>query len=173
MRRLLVPIITGVLPAMVLAATPLETVPFVDLGRYTGVWYDVAHLPHKPQRKCTNTTATYTLRADNRIAVQNRCTVDGREKRGNGKARVVDAGSNARLEVRFFWLFGGDYQVIALDDDYRYAMVGTASRRFLWILSREPLLDEPVRARLLARAASLGFDVERIEYTRHDEPGVE
>ncbi|MCC5795447.1 MAG: lipocalin family protein [Chromatiales bacterium] len=159
-------------PASRLAAAardPLPTVARVDLMRYEGTWYDIGNLDHRPQRRCTNDTATYTLQDDGSIEVLNRCRrASSRERETRGRAKVVDTQTNARLEVRFFVFFTGDYWIIALDDDYQYALVGTPSRSNLWLLARDPGIDRPRRDQLLAYAATLGFDMKRFRLTPHD-----
>jgi apolipoprotein D and lipocalin family protein len=147
---------------------PLRTVERVDLARYVGTWYEIASLPNRFQRGCAATTATYALRDDGRVAVRNRCLRDGGESAIEGVAWPVDE-SHARLRVRFFWPFTGAYQVIALDPEYRWAMVGHPSRRFLWILSRTPRLDDAVYQRLVAEARAQGFEVARLARTPQPE----
>jgi apolipoprotein D and lipocalin family protein len=123
----------------------LKTVDRVDLDRYIGLWYEIAKIPNPFQKMCTgNTTARYTLRKDGRIDVQNRCMKkDGTFTEANGIAKVVDKRSNAKLKVSFVRLLGlslfwGDYWIIGLDEDYRYAIVGEPARKYGWILSRTP-----------------------------------
>jgi apolipoprotein D and lipocalin family protein len=123
----------------------LVTVDSVDLSRYVGTWYEIAKIPNSFQSKCArNTTATYTLRSDGDIDVLNRCEEsDGSENVAKGIAKVVDRKTNAKLEVSFvrilgIQLFWGDYWIIGLDSNYRYAVVGTPSRKYGWILSRTP-----------------------------------
>ena len=150
------------------SAPPLETVEQVDLARYAGTWYEIASFPTRFQRGCTATTATYGLRDDGRVSVRNRCLRDGGESAIEGVAWPVDE-SNARLRVRFFWPFSGAYQILALDPDYRWAVVGHPSRDFLWILSRTPQLDEAVYRALVAEAAAQGFEVTRLARTPQPE----
>jgi apolipoprotein D and lipocalin family protein len=126
-------------------SSPLVTVPHVDLNRYLGTWYEIASFPAWFQRGCTGSTAEYALLPDGRIRVINRCfknSLDGPLKESTGKAEVVDAANNAKLKVWFFWPFKGDYWIIDLDSDYRWAVVGVPSRKYLWILSRTPTLAE-------------------------------
>jgi len=156
----------------------LKTVPSVDLRKYSGVWYEIARLPNKFQKDCVgDVTAEYTLQQDGKIKVVNRCRQAGRPKpkEAEGIARIAneDKGSNSILEVRFapailsflssVW---GDYRIIALDDNYRYALVGSQDRKYLWILSRTRTLDEAVYKRLLAAAVEQGFRVDQMIRTR-------
>jgi apolipoprotein D and lipocalin family protein len=148
---------------------PLEVVPSVDLTRYAGKWYEIARLPNRFQRDCAgNTTATYTLRPDGKITVLNECRkADGRQQSAKGTARVADAkGPNTKLKVTFFWPFSGDYWIIDLDPEYRWAVVGEPGRRYLWVLSREPQLDAALYQQIVERAKQRGFDTGKLLKTR-------
>ncbi|MBA5869345.1 MAG: hypothetical protein GDA68_04945 [Nitrospira sp. CR2.1] len=153
----------------------LPTVQTVDLDRYTGTWYEIGRLPMWFQRHCVDSKATYTLRADGAIGVRNECVTDaGAHDYIEGVARVVDPQTNARLTVVFdnFFarLFGssrdGNYWILALDPDYRTAMVGTPDRRYLWILSRHARLDDATYQQLVKQARQLGFPVSTLIRTR-------
>jgi apolipoprotein D and lipocalin family protein len=140
----------------------LEVVPHVELEKYLGKWYEIAHLPAKFQEGCNETTATYTLSKDGSISVLNQSIKNGKMKQAKGKAKVVDRKSNAKLKVTFFWPFYGDYWIIALGDDYDYAVVGTPNRKYLWILSRTPQMDDKLYSQLIEYAKSKGFDVNKL-----------
>ena len=125
------------------------TVNSVELNKYVGTWYEIAKVPNSFQKKCaSNTTATYKLRKDGNIDVINRCVEkDGSTSEAKGIAKVVDKKANAKLEVSFVRIFGislfwGDYWIIGLDKEYRYAVVGTPTRKYGWILSRTPKLSK-------------------------------
>jgi apolipoprotein D and lipocalin family protein len=145
----------------------LEVVPHVELEKYLGKWYEIAHLPARFQEGCTDTTATYALSEDGSISVLNECVRSGKVKRAKGKAKVVDKTSGAKLKVTFFWPFYGDYWIIDLGEDYDYAVVGTPNRRYLWILSRTPRMDDELFSRLIESAKSKGFDVSKLIKTSH------
>jgi len=154
------------------ADKPLVVVSYVDLQRYLGTWYEIATIPHFFQKGCVAVTAEYSLRTDGDIAVVNRCrkgTLDGPVKTATGKAWVVDKATNAKLKVRFFWPFSGDYWIIELDVDYQWAVVGAPDRDYLWILCRAPRMDEVLYSELLAKAAAKGFDVSRLKLTLQPE----
>jgi apolipoprotein D and lipocalin family protein len=148
-------------------APPLRTVAFVDLQRYAGVWYEIARLPNRFEQDCAaNITATYTLRADGQVDVLNQCqTRSGQVKRSAGRARVVDPATNAKLKVTFFWPFAGDYWILELGPQYEYAVIGEPKRDYLWILSRNPQMQDELYEELLQRAATQGFDVRRMRRT--------
>ncbi|RIL04787.1 MAG: hypothetical protein DCC71_12885 [Proteobacteria bacterium] len=153
------------------SSPPQSTVPRVDLGRYAGTWYEIASFPMYFQRGCVATTATYTPRGDGKIGVRNRCldeSFDGEERSVDGIAWPLDE-TNAKLAVQFFWPFTGDYWVIALDPDYRWAVVGHPERDYLWILSRTPQIDAALYDELVGRARAQGYDVSRLRRTPQPE----
>lgn len=147
---------------------PLDTVDSVDLTRYAGLWYEIASYPAPFQAGCTGTTAEYTLLDDGRVRVVNMCnkgSLDGPVDRIEGTARVPNPAESAKLKVKFFPLFEADYWIIDLGPHYEYAVVGEPSRRFLWILSRTPTLDEATYEGILSRAADLGYDPDKLVST--------
>jgi len=150
---------------------PLRTVERVDLSRYTGIWYEIARYPNRFQRDCqSDTTAEYSLRKDGKVQVVNSCRQkDGKVKTARGTAKVSDKTTNAKLRVTFFWPFYGDYWVIGLSPDYRYAIVGEPKRKYLWILSRTPEMDETTYQETVEQIRAAGYDPERLIKT-HQSP---
>jgi apolipoprotein D and lipocalin family protein len=156
---------------------PVRTVPFVDLDRYVGDWFEIARFPNRFQRQCVgDVRASYARRSDGRLDVVNRCrTADGQTE-ARGVARVVDEHTFARLKVRFapVWLsllpvVWGDYWIIGLAEDYSWALVGSPDRDYLWVLGRTPRLDERHAAAARAVARANGYDAERLAQTSHSE----
>ena len=145
----------------------LEVVPHVELEKYLGKWYEIAHLPARFQEGCTDTTATYTLSKDGNISVLNECIRNDKVKQAKGKAKVVDKNTGAKLKVTFFWPFSADYWIIDLGKNYDYAVVGTPNRKYLWILSRTPQMDDKLFSQLMESVKSKGFDVSKLIITRH------
>jgi apolipoprotein D and lipocalin family protein len=148
-----------------LGLPPPDTASRVDLSRYAGTWFEIASFPNRFQRGCTATRATYTARDDGTIHVRNSCRIDrpdGPESAIEGQAWPVDSPRNTRLRVRFFWPLTGDYWILAVDDDYRWVLVGTPTRDNLWILARDLALDASTRARLIDIARARGFDTSRL-----------
>ena len=154
-------------------ATTPRTVAAVDLARYAGTWHEAARFPQRFQDsatlRCEAVTATYTPRADGRLDVLNACAnalAEGRPRRdAKGVAYAVEGSNNARLRVSFFGPFYGDYWVIGLDPDYRWAVVGAPDRDALWILSRAPAMAEADFQAALAVARREGFDLSRLQRT--------
>lgn len=158
-------------------SNPPSVVEDVDLERYSGAWYEIARLPNRFQRQCAgDVTATYTLLDNGQIKVVNRCRLhSGEFTESEGRARLADEdGPASKLKVRFAprilsWLpfVWGDYWIIELDPDYKYSVVGDPDRKYLWILAREPEMDDEKIAGILERAKEQGYDVTDIIKTEH------
>jgi len=145
----LTPVGTILATMAVMAAATVTPVPRVDLERYVGRWYEIARYPNRFQKDCArDTTAEYALRPDGRLRVTNRCTkADGSAvvAVGVGRRPEGSAPDGAVFKVRFApkWLsfipqVWGDYWILSLPDDYRFAVIGEPSMNYLWILSRTP-----------------------------------
>lgn len=154
----------GLFLSLATRPAPPQVVKNFDLQRYLGRWYALAHIPTSFERGCAKgTTATYTLFPNGQIEVVNECLdAKGQKKVIRGRAWVPDPQEPAKLKVSFvnlfgFWLFAGDYWVIELAPDYSYAVVGHPARKYGWILSRTPTLDEATWARIRAAVEGAGY----------------
>lgn len=143
----------------------LETVPSVDVKKYTGKWYEIASLPFSRQEGCSCTTAEYEILENGVLTVTNTCNKAGEIEQAVGKAFVVEGTNNTKLNVQFFWPFKGDYWVIDLADDYSHAVVGVPSRKYCWILSRTTTMSNEVYEGILDRVKAKGFDISRFNKT--------
>ena len=147
-------------------AVPQPAKP-VELSRYLGHWYELARYEQGFQKDCDGVTADYAMRSDGKISVLNKCRKpDGALKQAEGKAKIVDPVTNAKLKVSFFGPFYGDYWVLDHADDYSWAIVGEGSDRYLWILSREANPGPAKLDSLIARAAALGYDTAMLRITK-------
>lgn len=147
----------------------VKTVPYVDLSKYAGKWYEIASFPQRFQKGCNATTAEYTATDKGYIIVENRCnkgSIDGKQTYIKGKAFVEKNSGNAKLKVQFFWPFRAKYWIIDLADDYSFAVVSHPNRKYLWILSRTPKMDENVYQQIIARLKSKGFDLAKLQITQ-------
>jgi len=150
----------------------LKVVPYVKLERYTGTWYEIARYPQRFQEGCVASKAVYEIGPDGKIQVYNECrqgSMEGPVKSVRGKAKVVDPVTNAKLKVTFFWPFYGDYWIIDLGENYEFAVVGHPSRKYLWVLSRTPEMEESVYRGILERLEKQGYDTGRL--IRTPQPG--
>lgn len=146
-------------------AARVDTTPVAefDLDRYLGTWYEIARYDHRFERGVEQARAEYTLEAPDRIRVVNSgVDADGKRREAVGKAHPGKR--PGQLRVSFSWIFYADYNVLALDPDYRWALVGSRSPKYLWILSRTPSLPRPELEEILRRAAARGYDTTRLLY---------
>ena len=147
-------------------AVPQPAKP-VELSRYLGHWYELARYEQGFQKDCDGVTADYALRPDGKLSVLNKCRKpDGSLKSAEGKAKVVDTATGAKLKVSFFGPFYGDYWVLDHADDYSWSIVGEGSGRYLWLLSREANPGAAKLAMLVERAKALGYDTSMLRVTR-------
>lgn len=142
--------------------------PF-DVKRYAGKWFEIARLDHSFERGLSDVNATYRLEADGSVAVINRGhdAAKGEWQEAVGRALFTGDSNTASLKVSFFGPFFGGYHVIALDPDYRWAMVIGPNTDYLWILAREKQLPAGVRERLVAQALALGVDTNELIWVEH------
>lgn len=144
---------------------PMETVLSVDLDRYVGLWHEVGRLPNGFQRPDDrDTTASYTKLPGGKIEVRNATLgSNGRARAVRGVAKPVPNSGNAKLRVSFFGPFYGDYWIIGLDEEnYRWAVVGHPSRRYLWFLSRSPTPAAEDMTSMRQIALKQGYSLENL-----------
>jgi apolipoprotein D and lipocalin family protein len=141
-----------------------------DKDKYLGKWYEIARLDFTFERNLDNTTATYSLNDNGTIKVDNQGynTVKNKWQQATGKAKFVGEDSTAMLKVSFFGPFYAGYNVIAIDDDYKYALVAGESLKYLWILSREKTIPDDVKTNYLAIAKKAGYDTSQLLWIKHD-----
>jgi apolipoprotein D and lipocalin family protein len=142
----------------------------VDLERYAGLWYEAARYDMPFERGCDGVTAVYSKRPDGLIRVVNTCHQGGPTgpvKVSEGKAKVADRATGAKLKVSFFGpFFVGDYWVLDHADDYGWSIVGEGSGRYLWLLTRRPPTPVELKA-LIGRARAMGYDTSMLRVTKH------
>ena len=167
MKHIFIALLTLISISM-LAQSPLQTVKQVDLNRYLGKWFEIASFPQFFQKGCNCTTAEYSLSDKGFVIVENKCNKDsiyGKESYIKGKAFVVKNSGNAKLKVQFFWPFKAKYWIIDLADNYSYAVVGHPNRKYLWILSRTPHMDDIIYQQIIKRLKEKGFDIAKLQKT--------
>ena len=147
---------------------PLESISHVSLEQYLGKWYEIARYENSFEKGCVGATAEYTMDA-NHLRIINRCydAKGAKLDEANGRGYPVENSGNAKLRVTFFWQFYGDYWIVKLASDYRYAVVGEPSRKYLWILAREKTLSQEDTEAILASLPTLGYDTSLLYWTKN------
>jgi apolipoprotein D and lipocalin family protein len=136
-----------------------------DIDRYLGTWYEIARLDHSFERGLERVTAEYSLRDDGGIKVVNKGLdpQKNRWKEAIGKAYFVGDSNLGSLKVSFWGPFYSSYNIIALDkNNYSYSMVCGPNKSYLWILAREPHMEESLKFELINKAKDLGFETEKL-----------
>ncbi len=143
--------------------------PF-DVQRYLGKWYEIARFDFRFERNLDHTTATYSLNEDGTIKVDNEGYNYVKKKRSQaiGKAKFRGDNTEAALKVSFFGPFYAAYNVIALDSEYKYALIAGKNLKYLWILSREKTIPDDIKQAYLKQAGDLGFDLNKLIWVNQD-----
>jgi len=142
-----------------------STVKNLDIEKYLGTWYEIARYDHRFERNLVGVTATYSMREDGKIKVVNsgyKNTLEGPKDTALGKAKIPDPSQPSRLKVSFFWFFYGDYFVMELDKNYQWAVIGSSSDKYLWILSRTPQISESLKQDLLSKIKDRGYQTDEL-----------
>jgi apolipoprotein D and lipocalin family protein len=152
------------IPKGAVAVTPF------DSKKYLGRWYEIARMDFRFEKNLKNTTADYSFNANGRIKVVNRGYnyKTSKWKQSNGKAKFVGDENEAKLKVSFFGPFYAGYNVIALDVDYRYALVAGKNLDYLWLLSRQKEMPENIKKDYLQKAAAIGYDTSKLVWVEQD-----
>lgn len=144
----------------------MEPVLNFDLNKYLGKWYEIARLPASFEKNLIEVTATYSIMKNGKVKVENAGINNktSKAKKAIGKAKIAKTQDIGYLKVSFFGPFYADYIILELDSDYQYAMVAS-SKKYLWILSRTPKLDKEIMDKLIEKARSLGFEIDKLYFT--------
>ncbi len=145
----------------------VETVENFEVQRFLGQWHEIARYPHSFEKDLVGVTANYSMREDGLIKVVNKGfkkSLQGPVKEAVGKAKIPDSSIPSKLKVSFFWIFYADYFVLELDQkNYQWAVIGSSSPKYLWILSRTPQMDEDQYKKLLELIQLRGYDLGKLE----------
>lgn len=154
-------------------AQSITTASNVEVSRYVGKWYAHYSLPQFFTRKCNGQTAEYEIINAKTISVFNTCLKTKGIKTINGQAVITNSATNAELMVSFNNFFTrlfrvkGDYNIMKLDPNYEYVLVGSRNRKSLWLMSRTPVeIPENVLNEYLDLANKDGFDTSKLVKSR-------
>ncbi len=147
----------------------LQPVTGFEVNRYLGTWHEIARLDHRFERGLDEISADYQSSNDGGLQITNsgRNVETGKREYAYGKAYFIGESGTGSLKVSFFGPFYGGYHIIELDKtNYSYVMIAGNSKDYLWILARQPKLDDAVLSRLVNKAKSLGFATDKLIYSK-------
>jgi len=142
-----------------------SVVPGIELEKYLGTWYEIARFDHRFERGLVGVKANYAMRNDGLIKVTNsgfKDSLTGTYKESVGKAKIPNPKENSKLKVSFFWIFYGDYFILELEENYQWAVIGSSSENYLWILSRTPQLEPATQNHILELIKKRGYNIDKL-----------
>lgn len=142
-----------------------STIETLDVARFMGKWYEIARYDHRFEKDMTNVSATYTLLDNGRIEVLNAGYKNGEYKEIKGKAKQPNPDDPGKLKVSFFLWFYSDYYILDIAPDYSHVIIGSSTDKYLWIMSREPVLPDNVLSELIEKIRQRGYDTDRLVFS--------
>lgn len=142
-----------------------STIETLDVARFMGKWYEIARYDHRFEKDMTNVSATYTLLDNGRIEVLNAGYKNGEYKEIKGKAKQPNPDDPGKLKVSFFLWFYSDYYILDIAPNYSHVIIGSSTDKYLWIMSREPVLPDNVLSELIEKIRQRGYDTDRLVFS--------
>jgi apolipoprotein D and lipocalin family protein len=166
-------VLTGIYACSTIPEGAVAVKPF-DKTKYLGKWYEIARLDYRHEKNMDNVTAEYSLNDNGTIKVDNNGfnTKTGKWEQAIGKAKFAVDEQTAMLRVSFFGPFYSGYNVIAIDDEYRYALVAGENLEYMWILSRDTRIPDNIKLDYVRKAEMLGYKTAELVWVKHDERHV-
>lgn len=143
----------------------LKTVPKVDLARFMGDWYVIAHIPTWPERNAWNAIESYRLNDDGTVATTytfREGSADGELKRMTATGYIMDTTSNAVWGMQFIWPVKADYRIAYLSEDYSVTVIAREKRDYVWVMARTPQIPEAQYEEIVKRIAAWGYDITKL-----------
>jgi apolipoprotein D and lipocalin family protein len=142
----------------------------VDLQRFMGDWYVIAHIPTFIEKEAFNAVESYRLADDGTIPTTytfNKGSFDGPLKTYNPRGFVHNRDTRAEWRMRFVWPFKAAYLIVYLDDNYETTVIGVPDRDYAWIMARTKTIPEARYEELVALLAETGHDTAKLRRVPH------
>ena len=144
---------------------PLPRPPAVDVPRFMGDWYVIAHIPSRPEREAFDAVESYALRPDGRIQTTftyRKGSFDAPQKSMHPIGRVAKEGNGALWGMQFIWPIQAEYIIACLNEDYRQTIVARSKRDYVWYMARTPHVSESDYQQAVQRIAAMGYDTRKL-----------
>ncbi len=154
-----------VLSACASAPPTIPPVANVDLQRFMGDWYVIAHIPSLPEREAFNAIESYRVDDEGRILTTfqfRKGSFDAPLKTMEPVGRVVPGTNNAVWDMQFMWPIQAEYVIVDLAPDYSRTIVGRSKRDYVWLMARQPSLPAPELAAAIEKIRALGYDTGKL-----------
>lgn len=152
-----------------------ETVQTLDLPRYMGKWFEIARFDHRFEHNLVGTTIEYTLLPNGEIEVINSGywgNFSGSLQKARGIAKITNPSEPGKMKICFFLRFYAEYNIMEVDEeDYSYALIGSETSDYLWLISRTPRLSQNDIHHLLTKAKQRGYDTSMLKWVKQKEEG--
>ncbi len=145
---------------------PMKTVDYVDIQRYMGDWYVIANIPTFIEKQAHNAVESYRLDKDGTVATTFRFrdgSFTGPVKTYEPTGFITNQQTNATWGMQFIWPIKSDFRIVYLDDDYRNTIIARQARDYVWIMSRQPEIDEASFKKMRDFVEQLGYDVSQLQ----------
>jgi len=147
----------------------MDTVNNIDIPRFMGKWYVISTIPNFVERGCENAYDIYTLNPDGTIDVLYSAIKDGKEFTIQQNGEIIDKVNNSTWRMRFtkpyIPFYRAPYEVIILDDEYDYMVVGYPDNEYGWIMSRANHMDEKIYQEIV-NILEVDFDYEKESFKK-------
>lgn len=149
------------------SSTPVRipAVPAVDVPRFMGDWYVIAHIPSWPERQAFDAVESYALRADGRIQTTFRYRDGGFDRKLRTMkpiATVRAEGNGAIWDMQFLWPIRAEYVIVDLDAGYTRTIIGRSKRDYVWLMARQPVMSESEYQASVRKIVELGYDIRKL-----------
>ncbi len=144
----------------------MKTVDYVDLERYMGDWYIIANIPTFIEKNATNAIESYKLTENGTIKTTFtffKSSPDGKKIIYHPTGFVYNKETNAEWRMQFLWPLKLPFLIIDLDQDYSYTVIGYPSKKYVWIMARDPVMEQGLYKKILENLSDIGYDISLIQ----------
>jgi apolipoprotein D and lipocalin family protein len=151
--------------------TPIKTHPNVDIKKFMGPWYVIAHIPTFIEKEAYNAVESYELDKNGNIQTTftfNKGSLDGEVKKYHPVGYIIKGTENAEWKMQFIWPFKAQYKIAYIDPDYQYTIIARDKKDFVWLMARESKIDENNYKEFVKKIESIGYDISKIRKIPHN-----
>ncbi|WP_218668992.1 lipocalin family protein [Variovorax sp. KK3] len=137
----------------------------VDVSRFMGDWYVIAHIPTFPEKDAFNAIESYALRADGRIDTTFRyrdSSFDAPLKTLHPIGKAKPETGNAVWDMQFIWPIQAEYVIADVSADYQTTIVARSKRDHVWLMARTPQMPPQQYDQAMKKIEAMGYDMSKM-----------